>query len=169
MYDLRGVGQISNMQFHAEQRMLNYWGRIRSAKDGKFNKTIYQVTLKMHSRGLCEFPWIAKLKQLLNDCHLYQCWLRQSVPNNFKANIKTLTTNLYENKWKESIFNSKKCYNYRMFKKELELERYLLLLPTPLRINLARFRLVNHKLPVEQGRYENLARHERKCSMCSVI
>ena len=56
-----------------------------------------------------------------------------------------------------------------MFKKNLKIETYLLKLPVSLRIALSKFRVSNHKLPIERGRYENLERSERKCNVCHVL
>ena len=42
-----------------------------------------------------------------------------------------------------------------------------MLIPKALRISFARFRLVNHKLPIERGRFENVPRHERECAVCN--
>ena len=49
------------------------------------------------------------------------------------------------------------------------METYLLKSPVSLRIYLTKFRVSNHKLPIERGRYENLERSERKCNVCHVL
>ena len=54
-----------------------------------------------------------------------------------------------------------------MFKTELVLEGYLMLMPEALRISFTHFILVNHKLPIERGCFKNVSRHEWKCT-CSV-
>ena len=57
-------------------------------------------------------------------------------------------------KWKENINKSNLCYNYRIFKEELKLDTYLSCnLPVSLCNYLCKFRLSNHKLPIQVGRY----------------
>ena len=157
------------IQLYVDQRMLCYWVKIINAKDGKLNKSLYQVILALHKMGALVSPWNSKIKGMLNDCQMYHYWLQQRVPGNIVVKIKDVITNQYVEQWKQNVFNSEKCFNYRLFKKELVLERYLLLLPPALRIPLTRFRVVNHKLPIEKGRYENIPRHERKCTHCNVL
>jgi hypothetical protein len=65
----------------------------------------------------------------------------------------------YAQRWAAEINGSEKCYNYRMFKDNIELEKYLILM--------SKLRLCNHKLPVEQGRYRNIARIDRTCDKCN--
>ena len=62
---------------------------------------------------------------------------------------------------------SSKCLNYRVFKHCFELEKYLVNLPLRLRIPLCKFRLGNHKLPIEVGRYTGVPRAERLCVFCN--
>ncbi len=61
---------------------------------------------------------------------------------------------------------SPKCYLYKEFKKELKFESYLHKLPANLRTNLTKFRLCNHKLPIETGRHRNIDRKFRLWTHC---
>ena len=56
-----------------------------------------------------------------------------------------------------------------MFKKNVKIKTSLLKLPVSLRIYLNKFRVSNHKSPIERGRYGNLERSERKCNVCRVL
>ena len=58
-------------------------------------------------------------------------------------------------------FEACKCYNYKKFKKKSENENLF--------VKITKFRVSNHKLPIERGRYDSLERSERKCSMCHVL
>ncbi len=46
------------------------------------------------------------------------------------------------------------------------MERYLKAVNVNLRTYLTRFRLSNHRLPIEVGRYVNIPRNERICEFC---
>ena len=59
------------------------------------------------------------------------------------------------------MFNSSKCLNYRIFKTELVFEQYLNLLPYDLASALCHFRTLNHKLPIEHGRFLGVDRDDR--------
>ena len=72
----------------------------------------------------------------------------------------------YTEEWKNCLENSSKCYLYKGFKPELKLEEYLCKLPNDLRINLTKFRLCNHKLPIEIGRHKHIDRNYRICTLC---
>ena len=59
---------------------------------------------------------------------------------------------------------------HRQFKSTFELESYLSL-PIPVldRIHLTKFRISNHKLGIEYGRYSGLPLNERLCPKCGEL
>ena len=59
-------------------------------------------------------------------------------------------------KWHESIPESRKYINYRIFKNHFKLEKYLVDLPDKLCKILTKFRCRNHRLPIERGCHENI-------------
>ena len=157
------------LQMLVDQRMLNYWSRTLSHKDSKLNKILYQILVKLSDNGIFESPWIIKVKHLLYKFGLENYWLNQHTPGNMKDIVRRAAFSHYENQWREETYSNQKCLNYRMFKTELVLEKYLFLLPVALRFSFTRFRLVNHKLPIERGRFENIPRHERRCTVCNEL
>ena len=66
------------------------------------------------------------------------------------------------------MFNSSKCLNYRIFKCTHGLEKYLLELPDDLKTALCNFRCINHRLPIERGRFWGVERDDRLCDICSM-
>ena len=58
---------------------------------------------------------------------------------------------------------SSKGTTYRIFKHNIMLEPYLKLLPESLSFPILNFRLSNHKLHVETGRWESIILDDRKC------
>ena len=66
------------------------------------------------------------------------------------------------------LLMSSKCSLYRNFKVELKLEKYLCVLPNPLKFALIKFKTSNHKLPIETGRYDNTERKDIILILCSV-
>ena len=56
---------------------------------------------------------------------------------------------MYSLSWKESVFDSPTCLNYRNFKQDLKLENYFNNLPDDLAKSVCHFRSLNHKMPIE--------------------
>ena len=59
----------------------------------------------------------------------------------------------YKQEWDDNVFNSSKCLNNRIVKRELEFEQHFNLLPNDLATAVCHFRTLNHKLPIEYGRF----------------
>ena len=60
-----------------------------------------------------------------------------------------------------------KGLNYKIFKDALEYESYFNILEGKDLTTLCRFRTTNHKLPIECGRWSNIQREDRMCTLCS--
>ena len=65
--------------------------------------------------------------------------------------------------WLENIQNNSKTLNYRLFKDKLEFENYFDILED----TFCHFRTVNHKLPIEYERWNNIQRENRVCNLCN--
>ena len=101
------------------------------------------------------------------------CWQRQSTRessiNCFRKLVSDATCEIYVNEWHNSVLTNERCYKYRMFKKQFCFEKYLTTLPVSLRIVFTGFRLSNHCLPIEKGRYYNIERCAKKRRHCAVL
>lgn len=73
----------------------------------------------------------------------------------------------YLKKWYNYINNSSKRIRYRIFKTTFVREKYLNTLSIKFRNILVKFRISNHRLPIEVGRWNNLKRHERISNLCN--
>ena len=69
--------------------------------------------------------------------------------------------------WNQQCNNCNKACNYPLYKDIFCFEKYLDTLPRCYRIAMTQLRTSNHKLPVEKGRYSNLPRNLRTCTLCS--
>ena len=85
---------------------------------------------------------------------------------NIAKSVKLKLMDNFKHEWLELLFNSSKCLNYRIFKTELVFEQYLNLLPYDLASALCHFRTLNHKLPVEHGRFCVVDRDDTICELC---
>jgi hypothetical protein len=57
--------------------------------------------------------------------------------------------------------------NYRLFKNKFEFENYFNILDDRDIFTFCHFRLNNHKLPIEYGRWNNIPRELRICNLCN--
>ena len=68
--------------------------------------------------------------------------------------------------WQSRVAENSVCCNYGLFKKTFCFEEYLTYLPSTLRQRVLKFRLSNHRLPIQQRRPLGIPRDERICTVC---
>ena len=61
-----------------------------------------------------------------------------------------------------------KCLNYQIFKDTFGLENYFEFVPDYYLPYFIKFRMCNHHLPIEKGRWQNIERNLRKCQLCNL-
>jgi hypothetical protein len=168
-----------------ECRMVNFWLKILVGETEKLTFVMYNIELELYNTGKYEFPWLIKIRDILNQCGIGYIWDRQDsigiVKSNMsleqrsniinvnyvKALVKKSLRDQFMQKWRENINLSEKCCLYKEFKVQFGFEKYLNVLPMKMRINLCKFRICNTKLPIEVGRYQNVARYQRYCKLCN--
>ena len=69
-------------------------------------------------------------------------------------------------KWSEELFNSGKCTNYRIFKTNFILEKYILLTAPDIRKSITRFRCRNFKLAIVLGSFCGISCDKHACTLC---
>ena len=127
--------------------MLGYWFKVSEDKNSKYSNVIYNLMFKLHNTDAYSFTWFKKIKQILDSCNYGHLW-HEVNKSQFKKNLFKALDNLEYENWFNNVNTSNQCYIYRIFKKDLCLEPYLMKLPFPLRISLSKFRCKNNKLPI---------------------
>jgi hypothetical protein len=90
-------------------------------------------------------------------------FIKYTTINEFIQNEK----NNYISFWKQQIENSTKLSFYGSFKQQYKLEEYLNIIKEPSQRRIfSKFRISNHKLEIEFGRYKTVRREERICKNC---
>jgi hypothetical protein len=84
-----------------------------------------------------------------------------------KNSVKTCLQDQFQQTWHANIDTGSKTLNYRLFKNKFEFENYFNILDDRDIFTFCRFRLNNHKLPVEYGRWKNILRGLRICNLCN--
>ena len=86
----------------------------------------------------------------------------------FKKQVTQRLQDQYKQNWHSELNSNALFYNYRMFKQDFQFENYLNLLPQTLANTFLKFRLLNHKLPIQKGRFLAIERNDRVCSKCEL-
>ena len=86
--------------------------------------------------------------------------------DSFKRIVKQRLMDQFIQEWQSRVAENSICSNYRLFKKKFCFEEYLTYLPSTLRQRLLKFRLSNHRLPIQQRRSLGIPRDERICTVC---
>ena len=150
-----------------KSRMIGFWQRIVKGKQDKISSKLYHILLEMHNRDFFHSKWLLYIKSILNDCDKDYFWLNQNEsPANISMNVKLKLMELHSTSWKHSIFDSPKCLNYRIFKEDFTLEKYFNILPDDLSKAFCHFRILNHRMPIEWGRFLGTSRDDRICELC---
>lgn len=150
-------------------RMINYWSKLITGKEDKLSYKMYNVLLYLHRNNIYSSKWIICIQNILQSVGLHYVWI-----DNHVYNIKSLCNEVknrlecqFIQVWNSDVYNSSKCINYRIFKTEFNLEKYITELSPKIRITLAKFRTTNNRLPIEKGRWENIERNQRYCHLCN--
>jgi len=158
------------LKISIEVRMINFWARLLQLSDKqKLCQTMYMMLPKEQNAQSNKFKWLQYVRNILNKCGLSYIWNDQWTPGIkwLTDKVKQILMDQYTQKWSAEIYESNKCINYRMFKDVFVFEKYLTELPCRYSTAFSKFRMCNHKLPVERGRYRHILRSERKCNMCN--
>lgn len=152
-----------------KSRMIGFWKRLVCGKQGKISVMLYNLIYNMHLRNIYTSKWLKSIENTLNLCGYSEYWLNQTVPEQccLSRMIKARLVDQFKQTWYSDVYDSPKCLNYRIFKTTHCYENYLNILPSDLRIALSKFRCVNHKLPIEKGRFYGIARDDRICELCN--
>lgn len=97
-------------------------------------------------------------------------WLGHPYPSTqwLKNKIKLTGRDQYVQDWYASLRNSSKASCYALFKSEHQLEKYFTMdIDAATAKSLCRFRLSNHYLPIEIGRWGSISRQSRFCPLCT--
>ena len=129
-------------------------------------KQAYLISKDLYSKGTTSFYTNA-----MDILKHYKCITQ--VPELESTSIRSLdfiTKSIkqkYITFWKHKMENSSKLSFYCTFKEDYQLENYLTTIKnTNQRKTFTRFRISNHKLMIEYGRYQKIPQEERLCTFC---
>ena len=114
--------------------------------------------------------WITNAENILVKCGMRNIWLSlESVSRDWlKHSVEHKLQDLDMQKWRNEVERNHSCTNYKLYKSDVGLERYILVLD-PLLINsLCKYRCGNHNLPTSSGHYLTVP-IPRICNLCDLL
>ena len=125
------------------------------------------VLLHEYNAEIFQHKWIHCIREILFSVGRIDLFNKANVENtnSLKAQISRALVDLHIQEWFSKIELSSKGKNYYLFKLDLNFEYYLINLSKKHYSSLLKFRLSNHRLPVETGCWENIPLDERKCNL----
>ena len=161
---------IKPLLYNIKSRMVNYWARLIQYDENRYNCILYNLMLSKSNNNGITFKWLDFIKDVLNECGLTYVWNDQGLYNVNTKWLKELIKQILNDQYLQTLFsdmhNSSKASNYKLFKENCEFEEYLDILNNKERIVLCKFRTANHRLIIETGRWHNIDRENRICTLC---
>jgi hypothetical protein len=151
-------------------RVISYWCKLFTGKASKLPAISYKLLHSFFCNGNISAPWVNFVKYILDNCGLSNVWTFQNINFNTEWVIPYVKLRLRDHflqEWNSNLENSPKALNYRHYKQIFEFENYFNILEKKDIFNFCKFRTTNTKLPIETGRWNNIARKNRKCLLIS--
>ena len=157
----------------AKCRLLCFWFKLCiDVCNGstKISVLMFRLCSQLFLSSEYKLSWLNTVRSLLNDLGLSYMWLYgySYSLHYFKNLVKQRLRDQFLQAWHQSINEQNSCITYRIFKESFCFEDYLLSLPPVFRLDLCKFRLSCHKLPIQTQRYINIPREERLCPLCDL-
>ena len=159
---------IKAVDIKIKTRMIGFWLNIVNSKKSKLSKLLYKFLLCEYNGGIYQHKWIHCIKEILVSVGRVDLLHKEVIenPKLIKIQISKTLSDLYIQQWHTKVSSSSKGRTYNLFKHDINFENYLTKLTKKHYSALLKFRLSNHRLPVETGRWENTPLDERKCVLC---
>ncbi len=145
--------------------MLRLWNRLTTLDNSRLTKQIFNWDVNEHNHNN-KSNFSAQAKQVLCEIGLRDCYDRQSQVDINLARERILNGEKVE--WANNVTGYSKLDLLSAIKPEFGSEKYLQLdLDRYDKSLLSQFRYGILPLEVETGRYRNLVRDQRKCTLCN--
>ena len=170
---------IYPLEIEIKIRIIKYWLRVLSLPDDHILKHSYYNALELDRRGYRS--WATTVRLILQNNGSGDLWINLNQPgfpqpdttyvlNNLELRLKDQYQQLFfANIWNNNVKNGSdsKLRFYRLFKSSYSAETYLSKIKSFKRRQiLTKFRISNHRLRIETGRYSKEKIKERVCLFC---
>jgi hypothetical protein len=157
-----------NLRRQVDSRIILFWAKTVNGKTTKLSTSIYNMLKKMYDNDVFKSKWITKVKEILDYNGFSYLWDQKEINMKWlKLTLNQRLKDVFCQKWHSEVSENRLCFNYRIFKNEINLEPYLVQLDFLDRLNLAKFRCGSHKLPNSVNRFitTNIS---TDCSLCNL-
>lgn len=164
-------GELGRIPLKIQRKLniLKYWIKLLKLQQDSVPKKINLLLKDDANKNLTYngSNWAFQIKSILESIGLAFIWYNQLEMDIPFSLIKQRIMDMYYQSWYSDINNSNGLITYCRYKHDFAFENYLdVLKENKYRVALTRFRLSSHDLNIEQGRYDNVPRHERICKCC---
>ena len=152
------VGQLP-VDLQAKSRFLCYWFSLaREENSTKFSVAAYRFFYVLYTKDIYKLPFLGYVENTLNELGLSGFWLdQQGISKDwFKRKVKFCLRDQFIQSWHECVDGGGSFCNYRLFKTDFVKEEYFSVLPHKCQIAFLRFRTLNHRLPIQSGRFSHI-------------
>ena len=151
------------LSLNAIKLAVKNWERIRLGNANKVLLASYRESLEG------SLTWISGIKNVLETNGML-CFFQNSYRNTpiaYKNLFQRLIDQFHQNAFETIRKEDSKLRTYALFKKNIGIESYLVEIRNPeTRSAITKFRLSNHCLMIETGRYTNIPKESRFCPFC---
>ena len=152
-------------------RCLSFYINVKNGPENTLSHTLLQSLFLMYNIVPNTCRYLKYIKSSLDKLGRSYLFNNQTAnihtSEHIKSVIKQRVKDQYIQSWTSSLSSSSKSIFYKTFKEDFTFEPYLDMLPTKFRVQLTKFRLSNHRLPIETGRWNNTDRNRRFCTKCN--
>jgi len=164
------IGDCSRYPMYIEsyKRGIKYWLKITRLPDTRYVKKCYNMMLMDDAQGFVN--WVTSIRLCLQRYGFGVVWQNQMVTSDplFLKQFTNRIKDCFLQDWNATIAENSKLNYYTMFKSNIDFERYLDILDIrKFRYSYVNFRLGCHELEIERGRYRNIPRQNRICTLCA--
>ena len=152
------------LQIRVKCRMISYWCKVVN-NSSKLSSSLYRLMLSLKNHGHYVFKWIDSVESIFNNTGLGYIFINQ-IGFCDKNYLDRILSDQFITSWFGDIENSSRGQFYGTFKKDFGLEKYLIRLSEQNRGWITKLRTSNLRIPIETGRWQNIPRPERICTLC---
>ena len=156
---------------HVICRMIAFYMRLENGNHFKISYIMFQLMrIKVYHDNF-EAPWIDMVRNNLCRIGMRDIWEYQGL--NFsteyvKLAVKRRIMDIFLQDWSNELQHHDYCVTYRSFKKDWQLENYLVDLSYFHRLAICKFRCRSNYIPISKTRFKNFNHDDLICPLCDI-
>jgi len=157
------------LKIFIEKLIFKYFNHLMNLPENSITKQAFLTSKSLHERNKpCYHSNLHKILNLYNIVHSNR--LEKPITKSTLEDNQKIMKNEYLRVWRLNLSKSKKLEFYQSFKEKYEVENYLDIIRNfDQRRQFTKFRISNHKLAIETGRYgkPKIQVDQRLCIFCN--